>query len=136
MRGWILCAMSFLLASTGAVATDLDQALGTLRAPVCLALSFDQSAATSAASEGGQWKPVGPPHVRYIGNSKVSTQQYEILSPENGPAATATLTCTGTCTGNGCGVSGCDPFGGNCTGCNCTGGFCGYCTCTKTSTAS
>ncbi|MCH9648263.1 MAG: hypothetical protein K0U98_08490 [Deltaproteobacteria bacterium] len=44
------------------------------------------------------------------------------------------LTCSGSCTGELCGVDGCDPLITKCTLCSCYGTCDGGCTCTKTRT--
>ena len=46
-------------------------------------------------------------------------------------AGGGTLTCTGTCGGNGCVQTGCAPSGTDCTLCSCTGDSCAGCVCTK-----
>jgi peptidoglycan hydrolase-like protein with peptidoglycan-binding domain len=66
-------------------------------------------------------------------NIKVSQA---IIQSGSALAPNPTVTCAGSCTGNGCLVKGCEPnWGTECTSCDCTGDpKCSACTCTKTRT--
>ncbi|HSR52199.1 MAG TPA: hypothetical protein VLV83_15340 [Acidobacteriota bacterium] len=66
-----------------------------------------------------------------------SLQKYVVFSPDMNRVFGLTVSCSGSCTGNGCGVAGCAIVAGNCGECNCTGDLCSaQCVCTKTSTFS
>jgi len=84
--------------------------------------------------EGAQFTPIGTPDVVHLSSgTKVENQQFSVLD-EDGNELLVTTTCSGSCTGIGCGVSGCHVGGGSCSECWCTGCTGVPCTCTKTET--
>jgi uncharacterized protein (UPF0333 family) len=72
-------------------------------------------------------------------NKNIKVSQTTIMSGGgtlNKPGQQITVTCTGSCTGDGCNSKGCIPNGdGDCTACRCDGGGiynnCSECTCSK-----
>lgn len=64
-------------------------------------------------------------------NQKVSRAVYEFGAGDQRIAAE--VTCTLTCTGSSCSMSGCDAWGGGCTSYSCSGFDCNGGSCTKTS---
>jgi hypothetical protein len=61
---------------------------------------------------------------------KVSSQTFAVAGLEK---MAVTVTCTSTCTGNGCSINGCDASSFGCSSCSCWGIGCSACTCSKTS---
>ncbi len=58
----------------------------------------------------------------------------QLIAPSEGEADSIVynITCTGSCTGDMCNISGCTPAdGGQCTGCFCSGDACSACTCSR-----
>ena len=90
----------------------------------------------------GPLTPISSPMVSHVSDNKKVAEQLYAYYDAQGNLAVATLTCTSTCTGNGCQIHGCDPSGGNCTACSCkkapgepSSPPCSHCTCTKKVTA-
>jgi hypothetical protein len=100
--------------------------------PSCVSISID--ATPFQVPEEYILTAIGLPSVQYVTDTKISSQVYELYDSEGNQLLPVIMSCAGSCTGNGCGVSGCDPDGTRCSGCSCDGFYCGYCTCTKTTT--
>src|SRR5262245_15880849 len=76
--------------------------------------------------------PVGPERsVLLRSGQKVSRQNFIVGGMEKQMAVT--ITCTSTCTGNGCSINGCDASSWGCSSCSCFGSGCSACTCSKQS---
>jgi hypothetical protein len=101
-------------------------------------LSFQKDLTNSSAGEflGRQaLMPLGPTWSVMLRNGqKISRQTFAIAGQDKTNEAAVTITCTSTCTGNICGILGCDASQFGCTSCSCHGSSCSACSCTKTST--
>lgn len=91
----------------------------------------------------GELRDVGTPEVRWVAAgdgdetvTKVSRQSFYVYDDEGNIVGGGSYTCSATCTGMSCGVSGCDPWAGDCSFCNCTGECTTSCKCSKTANSS
>jgi hypothetical protein len=92
-----------------------------------------KASAYLASSEVSQ---VGPTRTEYTRKGvKISEARFEITDPD-GNVLKAVVTCTGSCSGLSCGLSGCDAWGGGCTSYDCTGSDCTSGSCSKASSIS
>ena len=100
----------------------------------CLPLQKDLTNPSIAGFLNQQFlMPAGPQRsILLSSGQKVSRQTFAVGGMEK--QATVTITCKGTCTGNGCSINGCDASWSGCSSCSCFGFECSACTCSKTST--
>lgn len=90
----------------------------------------------SALLELGTVAPVGPlrSELRAGGSEKISSRDFVIYDDQGNLIGGGNTTCTGSCGGSECSLSGCEVETAGCSHCSCSGLNCNYaCTCVKKS---
>ncbi|MFL6193259.1 MAG: hypothetical protein ACJ75H_03755 [Thermoanaerobaculia bacterium] len=101
----------------------------------CLPLQKDLTNPAIAAFLSQQMLfPAGPQQAILLSSGQKVSRQSFAVGNGLGKMAAVTITCTSTCTGNGCSINGCDASSFGCSSCSCWGIGCSACTCSKTST--
>lgn len=125
----LLVALIALATPFAAGAAEVENAV-----PPCEPISVDLTSPEvtewlASLPQTVQFSAIGRPEVRQSGGTKISKQSFTIVG-EDGDLAEVEISCTGTCTGSGCGVSGCDIVAAGCSGCTCPG-CSAQCSCSK-----
>lgn len=139
----VACLLALSPAAAGtavAGAAELITPAATTGTPGCTPQMVDLTAPEDYALLSlGTLVPAAPADavMRAAGAEKVSRQEFFIQDDQGNIVGGWETTCTGSCSGGDCTLSGCEVNTGGCSSCSCSGLNCQYaCTCTKKSVGS